>query len=87
MVETQPELLAYHYTEAGLNAQAVDSWYQAGQRAVQRSAQVEAVAHLRKGLECLNILPDTVERTQYELDMQTTWVQRYALPRAMPHRR
>ena len=41
-LETQPELLAYHYTEAGLNAQAVAYWQQAGQRAIQRSAHVEA---------------------------------------------
>src|SRR5262249_41761031 len=49
-VETQPELLAHHYTEAGLSAPAVAYWQRAGQRAVQRSAHVEAVAHLRQGL-------------------------------------
>jgi predicted ATPase len=41
-VETQPELLAHHYTEAGLNERAVGYWQQAGERAVQRSANVEA---------------------------------------------
>ena len=35
-VETQPELLAHHYTEAGLNEQAVGYWHQAGKRATQR---------------------------------------------------
>src|SRR5262249_50103059 len=44
--EAQPELLAHHYTEANLNEQAVSYWYQAGQSAVQRSAHVEAIAHL-----------------------------------------
>jgi predicted ATPase len=69
-VETQPELLAYHYTEAGLHKPAVDYWEQAGRRAIERSATVEAVSHLTKGLELLTTLPDTVERTQHELALQ-----------------
>jgi class 3 adenylate cyclase len=47
--ETQPELLAHHYTEAGLNAQAVGYWQQAGQRALARSANVGAIGHLTRG--------------------------------------
>ena len=54
---TQPELLAQHYTEAGFLVQAIPYWQQAGQRAVERSANVEAVAHLTKGLELLATLP------------------------------
>src|SRR5258706_9973583 len=46
----EPELLAHHYTEAGRTEQAVDYWLKAGQRAMQRSAHVEAERHLRKGL-------------------------------------
>jgi len=65
--ETQPELLAYHYTEAGLHEQAVMHWYQAGQQAVERSANREALAHLSKGLEVLKALPDGLERSQREL--------------------
>jgi predicted ATPase len=72
IVDTQPELLAHHYTEAGLTAQAIPYWQQAGQRALERSANVEAIAHLTKGLELLRILPDTPERTQHELVLQTT---------------
>ena len=71
-VETQPELLAHHYTEAGLSAQAIPYWQRAGQRALERSANLEAVATSRKGLEVLAILPDTPERAQQELAMQTT---------------
>jgi predicted ATPase len=52
-VATQPELLAYHYTEAGLVAQAIPHWQQAGQRAIERSANVEAIAQLTKGLKLL----------------------------------
>src|SRR5262249_60506465 len=45
-VETQPELVAHHYTEAGLAEQAIPYWQKAGERAIQRSAYVEAEAHL-----------------------------------------
>ena len=68
--EAQPELLAHHYTEAGLVEQAVPYWQEAGQKANQRSAHVEAISHLTKGLELLTSLPDTPERTQRELILQ-----------------
>jgi class 3 adenylate cyclase/predicted ATPase len=71
-VQTEPELVAHHYTEAGCYAQAIGYWQQAGQRAMQRSANVEAIAHLRKGIELLTILPDTPARVQAELTLQTT---------------
>jgi class 3 adenylate cyclase len=61
---TQPELLAHHYTEAGVLAQAIPYWQRAGQRALERSANLEAEAHLTKGLEMLATLPDTPERAQ-----------------------
>jgi class 3 adenylate cyclase/predicted ATPase len=68
-VEAEPELLARHYTEAGLNEKAVPYWHQAGQNAIQRSAHVEAIAHLRQGLALLQTLSETQERTQREVDM------------------
>ena len=68
--ETQPELLAHHYTEAGLLAQAIPYWQRAGERAVERSANVEAVGHFTKGMELLKTLPATPERTQQELELQ-----------------
>src|SRR5207244_515766 len=55
-VETQPELLAQHYTEAGLSAPAVAHWQRAGERALQRSANFEAVSHVTRGLEALQAL-------------------------------
>jgi TOMM system kinase/cyclase fusion protein len=69
---TQPDLLAHHYTEAGLVTQAIPYWQQAGQRAIQRSANLEAISHLTKGIEVLMTLPETPERTRQELDLQTT---------------
>ncbi len=70
MAETQPELVAHHYTEAGLAAPAVAYWQRAGQRAIERSANPEAVQHLTKGLELLATLPETPARAQQELDLQ-----------------
>ncbi len=67
--ETQPELLAHHFTEAGLPEKAVHYWHKAGQRAIQRSAHVEAIAHLRQGLALLEMLPATPQRLQREVDL------------------
>src|SRR5262249_60884056 len=58
-------------TEAGFAEQAVGYWQQAGRKAAQRSAHVEAMAHLTRGLALLRMLPDTPERTQHELVLQT----------------
>jgi predicted ATPase len=69
--ETQPELLAQHYTEGGLIEQALPYWQRAGQRAIQRLAHAEAIAHLTQGLQLLTTLPDTPKRLQRELDLQT----------------
>src|SRR4029450_9942605 len=66
-LETQPELLAYHYTEAGLSQHAMGYWQQAGEQALQRSANLEALAHLTRGLGVLTTLPDTPGRAQQEL--------------------
>jgi tetratricopeptide (TPR) repeat protein len=71
IVETQPELVAHHYTEAGLTEQAISYWQQAGQQALQRSANLEAISHLTTGLEVLKTLPDIPKRTRQELDLQT----------------
>jgi TOMM system kinase/cyclase fusion protein len=69
--ETQPELLAHHFTEAGLHEQAIGYWQKAGQRAIERSANLEAIGHLTTGLEVLKMLSDTPARTQHELTLHT----------------
>ncbi len=66
----QFERLAHHYTEAGLIEQAVDYWQRAGQRAIERSANAEAISNLTRGLELLAGLPDTHDRARQELAMQ-----------------
>ena len=70
IVETEPELLAHHYTEAGLVEQAIPYWQHAGERAVQRSANVEAIGHFIKALDVLRTLADGQERNQQELALQ-----------------
>ena len=46
IVEAHPELLAHHYSEAGVGDRAIDYWQLAGQRAIERSANAEAISHL-----------------------------------------
>jgi class 3 adenylate cyclase/predicted ATPase len=67
---TEPERLAQHYTAAGLRDQAVGYWHRAGQRASERSANLEAIAHLTKGLELARTLPDPTQSARHELKLQ-----------------
>src|SRR5262249_16988387 len=69
-VETQPELLAHPYTEAGLAELAVDYWLKAGLRAANRSAYAEAIAQLTEGLRVLGSIPGEGERAPRELHLQ-----------------
>jgi class 3 adenylate cyclase/predicted ATPase len=69
-VATQPELVARHFTEAQDDERAVHYWHEAGRRTVARSAHAEAVNHFKKGLEVLERLPETAERTHQELTLQ-----------------
>ncbi|MFQ5946574.1 MAG: AAA family ATPase, partial [Anaerolineae bacterium] len=69
--EVEPELLAHHYTEAKLPEPAMTYWRRAGERAVARSAHVEAIGHLKKGLTLLRDLPDGPDRARYELSLQS----------------
>jgi class 3 adenylate cyclase/predicted ATPase len=71
IAEAEPETLAYHYTAAGLTEQAVAYWLKAGQQAQKRSANLEALAHLGKGLELIASLPDPEHRLRQEIQLQT----------------
>ena len=75
----QPELVAYHYTEAGLSEKAIDYWHRAAHRALERSANVEGVRHIMQGLAALETLTKNVNTPeeqeaveQRELELQTT---------------
>jgi class 3 adenylate cyclase/predicted ATPase len=73
-VEAQPELLAQHLTEAGLVERAVAWWQRAGERATGRSANIEAIAHLNRGLKVLQRLPESRQRDEFELSVQLALV-------------
>lgn len=70
IVETQPETLAHHLTEAGLFQKAEAYWLRAGKKAAMRSANLEAIAHLQRGIEASGHLPDSARRDRLELDFQ-----------------
>jgi class 3 adenylate cyclase/predicted ATPase len=70
LAETRPEVLAHHYTEAGLSERAVALWLAAGQRALERSANLEAIGHLTRGLAVLGGLPPGEDRDRHELLLQ-----------------
>jgi predicted ATPase len=72
IVETQPELVAQHYTTAGCHEQAILYWLRAGEQASERSANVEAISHLTTGIELLKTLPETPEHTQQALTLYIT---------------
>ena len=71
VVETQAELVAQHYTEAGCSEQAIVYWHKAGERSSGRLSYQEAINHLTSGLDLLQALPETLERHQKELPLQT----------------
>jgi class 3 adenylate cyclase len=69
-VESEPEVIARHYDQAGLAARAITHYQRAGERATQRSANEEAIGHLRRALDLVATLPETRERQQRELGLQ-----------------
>jgi class 3 adenylate cyclase/tetratricopeptide (TPR) repeat protein len=70
IVQTQPETLAHHLTEAGLIEKAIGYWLQAGKNAALRSANLEAIAHLQRGIEVTSRLPAGESKDRCELDFQ-----------------
>jgi tetratricopeptide (TPR) repeat protein len=70
IVQTQPETLAHHLTEARLTEKAIGYWLQAGKNAALRSANLEAIAHLQRGIEMTGHLPAGESKDRSELDLQ-----------------
>jgi class 3 adenylate cyclase/predicted ATPase len=68
LMDSQPELFAQHYAEAGVVEKSVAYWGRAGLRSAARSAMAEAAAQLQKGLDQLALLPDNRQRQQQELE-------------------
>jgi predicted ATPase len=72
LVEAEPETLAHHLSEAGESLRAIPLWQRAGERALARSALVEAVAHLEAGLSLLGAAPSGAARDRIELGLQVS---------------
>jgi len=70
IIEAEPETLAHHLTESGLIEKAVRYWLKAGKNAIQRFANLEAIAHLQRGVETARRLPESLGRDRLELDLQ-----------------
>lgn len=77
LAERQPELLARHCAEAGLDAEALVHWEAAARRAAARSAHDEAISHLRSALAVLARRPADGERDATELRLQLLLASRY----------
>lgn len=73
VAETEPEILAHHFTEAGLSGVALEWWRKAGQQALKRSAYSEAIAHLGKAVAAADELPDDPGRTMSRLHLQIAY--------------
>jgi DNA-binding response OmpR family regulator/class 3 adenylate cyclase/predicted ATPase len=73
--ETQPELLAHHLIQAGLTESAIDYLRQAGRRAIERSANAEAIRHLTQALELLQSRPEGPARTRAALGLEVMLTQ------------
>jgi hypothetical protein len=71
LMESQPELFAQHFTEAGLVEKSFACWGKAGHRSAARSAMAEAATQFQKGLDQLALLPDTSERQRQELEFRS----------------
>ena len=70
VAQSQPETLAHHLTEAGLIDKAIGYWLQAGKNAALRSANIEAMAHVQRGIEVIGRLPAGEDKDRAELDLQ-----------------
>ena len=68
IVASQPEIVAHHFTQAGLVEPAIDYWLKAGNLALSRSANAEAVKHLRQGIELTQSQAPPAKRARKELD-------------------
>ncbi|MBL8739442.1 MAG: AAA family ATPase, partial [Myxococcales bacterium] len=71
LCQTQPEVLAHHRAAAGQHEQAAGCLLQAGQLALQRSANVEAIAHFNRAIELCEAMPESGDRSRLESTLHT----------------
>jgi predicted ATPase len=70
----EPELLAHHFTQAGLTEAAIQWWGKAGQRSLERSALVEAVEQMSRALDQIATLPSTPTLRREEIKLQVALI-------------
>jgi class 3 adenylate cyclase/predicted ATPase len=68
--KAEPEIVAHHFTQAGLTALAVEWWGKAGDLALRRSAYSEAIAHLETALQLASELGDGPDQRLSRLQLQ-----------------
>src|SRR5205823_1101501 len=71
--EAQPEVVAHHFTQSGLSEAAIEWWVKAGDRALDKSANNEAIAHLEKAISLAEGLADGPAQRLLRLRLQTTY--------------
>jgi class 3 adenylate cyclase/predicted ATPase len=71
LMNSQPELFAQHYAEAGLAEKSAACWGEAGSSSAARSAMAEAAAQFQKALDQLALLPDSPKRKRRQLELWT----------------
>src|SRR5262249_1304290 len=74
VAETRPELLARHFTEAGLTEKAAGLWGKAGLRSLERSALVEAAEQLARALNQIATLPPTPALRREQIKLQVALI-------------
>jgi class 3 adenylate cyclase/tetratricopeptide (TPR) repeat protein len=72
VAETQPELVAYHFTVAGATTDALREWTRAGARSLRNGAHFEAAHHIEQAIQLIERLPQTTDRNQHELGLRST---------------
>src|SRR5450432_1512184 len=77
--ESQPEILAHHFTEAGLTEAAIEWWGTAGQRSLARSALLEGREQLKRALDQIATTPVTPALRREEIKLEVAFANVLAL--------
>jgi predicted ATPase len=70
----EPEVLAHHFTQAGMTDEAIEWWGRAGQRSLARSALVEAAAQFTRALDQIATLPATPALRREQIKLQVALI-------------
>jgi class 3 adenylate cyclase/predicted ATPase len=71
LAERQPEVVALHFESAEVPEKAIEYWHRAAKRSIRNSANIEAIAHLKRGLKLLDSMAEGMKRDDFELQLRT----------------